>query len=35
MFEQQTAQAWTVIYYMSASIDSFTTEGYASIYHTE
>lgn len=35
MFKQQTAQARTVIYYMNGSIDSYTTEGYAFIYHTE
>lgn len=35
MLEQHTAQAWTVICYMNGSIDSYTTKGYAFIYHAE
>lgn len=35
MFKRQPEQARTVIYYKNCSIDSYTTEGYAFIYHTE
>lgn len=35
MFKWQPEQAQTVIYYMNCSIDSYTTAGYAFIYHIE